>query len=109
MDKYTNEKVILCLKKLFKNLNKEIKIDKAILFGSRAREDYLYNSDVDLIIVSKNFKGMKFQDRTAIIFSYWDEYIDLEVLCYTPEEFERMKKRIGIVNQGVKEGKELIY
>jgi predicted nucleotidyltransferase len=34
-----------------------------ILFGSRARDDWLYTSDVDLILVSENFQSMNFLQR----------------------------------------------
>ena len=31
----------------------------------------------------------------------------MDILCYTPEEFEKLKKRIGIVQEAVKEGIEV--
>lgn len=37
----------------------------------------------------------------------WDGPVDLEPLCYTPEEFEKKKKQIGIVSEAVKEGIEI--
>jgi len=29
---------------------------------------------------------------------------DFEILCYTPEEFERKKKSLGIVREALREG-----
>jgi len=104
MDKYTNERVKKILRTYIKKVNKKFKLEKAILFGSRARGDYLLNSDVDMILVSKDFKKLKFKERMAEVLECWDEYIDIEPLCYTPEEFEKKKKQIGIVNQAIKEG-----
>ena len=107
MDKYTNERVKNILNKYLKKINKKFKIEKAILFGSRARNDWLLNSDVDLILVSKDFENIEFRKRMAEVIGEWNEYIDLEVICYTPKEFEILKKRIGIVQQAVKEGIEI--
>ena len=92
------------LKQYLKKVKKYFEIDKAILFGSRARGDYLLSSDVDLIIVSKDFKNLQFRQRMEELLMFWDEKIDLEVIGYTPEEFEKKKKQIGIVQQALKEG-----
>jgi hypothetical protein len=107
MAKYTNERVKKILKIYLKKINKKFRIEKAILFGSRARGDYLLDSDVDIIIVSKDFGKLKFKERMSEAITEWNEYIDIEPLCYTPEEFERKKKQLGIVHQAVKEGKTL--
>lgn len=108
MDKYTNEKVMRSLNSLKKRINRKFKLEKMILFGSRARGDYFLTSDVDLILVSNDFAKFEFRERIAEILDYWDEGIDIEPLCYTPEEFERKKKQIGIVKQAVEEGVNLL-
>lgn len=107
MVKYTNERVMKSLRKYLKNLKKRLKIDKSILFGSRARGDYFLDSDVDLIIVSPDFKDINFRERMADLLERWDEEINLEVIGYTPEEFERKKKQIGIVKTAIEEGIEI--
>ena len=88
-------------------LRKKFNIFKIILFGSRARGDNLEQSDYDFIIVSKDFAKKPFVLRASDLYDYWDDSLDIEVLCYTPEEFEKKKKQIGIVQQAVKEGVEL--
>ena len=95
------------LRKYLKQVNKYFKIEKAILFGSRARDDYFLDSDVDLIIVSHDFEDIDFRERISELLRWWDEPIDLEVIGYTPDEFERKKKQIGLVNNAVKEGIEI--
>ena len=107
MVKYTNERVMKSLRKYLKRVSKHITIDKIILFGSRARGDYFLDSDVDLIIISKDFKNIDFRERMSMLLDFWDEPIDLEVIGYTPEEFEKKKKQIGIVKTAVKEGIEI--
>jgi predicted nucleotidyltransferase len=80
---------------------------KVILFGSRARGDHLKTSDFDFIVVSSKFKQQPFIFRASNLYDYWTASYDIESLCYTPEEFERKKKQIGIVSQAIKEGIEI--
>jgi predicted nucleotidyltransferase len=80
---------------------------KIILFGSRVRGDYLRDSDYDIIVVSSSFKGKHFTERSSgVLRLLWEEGLrkDFEVLCYTPEEFERKRKNLGIVREALKEG-----
>ena len=80
---------------------------KIIFFGSRIRGDYLKDSDYDIIVISKAFKGEHFTKRsTEVLRTLWSAGVagDFEVLCYTPEEFERKKKSLGIVKEALREG-----
>ena len=95
------------IKAYLKKINKKFKLERSILFGSRARGDYINTSDVDMIIVSKDFSKLTFRERMVEAISYWDGNVDLEVICYTPEEFEKKKKQIGIVKTAVEEGIEI--
>ena len=104
---YENKKIMNALKKYLRDVGKHFKVEKALLFGSRAGEDYFLNSDVDLIIVSPDFEKINFRKRMGELLEWWDEKVDLEVIGYTPEEFEKKKKQIGIVRQAVKEGIEI--
>lgn len=88
-------------------LAKEFRLEKAILFGSRATGDALIHSDYDLILVSPDFEGTHFLTRMAIVAQYWVSEAPLEPLCYTPAEFAKKKRQIGIVGQAVKEGIEI--
>ena len=88
-------------------IRKKFMISKIILFGSRARGDYFKNSDYDFIAVGNYFKGKPFIFRASEFYDYWDEKKDIEILCYTPEEFKRKSKEIGIVREAIKEGIEL--
>jgi len=95
--------------KFLKKIAQKINVKKLILFGSRARGDYLKDSDYDFIIVSEYFEKKPFIFRAGFFYDFWDEDVDIEILCYTPEEFERKKKQQGIVQQAIKEGIEISY
>lgn len=104
MGKKEDPRIIDFLRKV----KKEFKIEKAIFFGSRARGDNFKDSDYDIILVSPDFEKYFFSKRIAEMYKFWNYYpLEIEPLCYTPEEFEKKKKQIGIVRQAVKEGKEL--
>jgi len=107
MVKYTNERMKKDLKSFMYKTRKHFNIKKAILFGSRARGDYFLDSDVDLILVSDDFKDFRFTDRIGNVIEFWEPSIDLEVICYTPEEFDKKKNQIGIIKTAVEEGIEI--
>ncbi|RJQ33415.1 MAG: nucleotidyltransferase domain-containing protein [Actinobacteria bacterium] len=89
------------------NLKKDYKIDKIILFGSRARKDYLKYSDYDFIIVSPDFENIHFLTRISLMYKYWPSDITLEAICYTPQEFAVKSKQISLASEALKEGIEI--
>ncbi len=103
MGKKADKKVESFAKRIKNNFN----IDKIILFGSRAKGTYKKNSDYDFILVSKDFKGIRFTDRISKIYPHWRYYNSIEPLCYTPEEFRKLKKQVTIVREAIKEGIEI--
>ena len=92
------------LKKFKKDLSKKIDVNEIVLFGSRANGKHHRDSDVDLIIVSKDFKGEKFRNRAIGFYDYWEIDLPVDFLCYTPEEFNKLKKQITIVREAVRHG-----
>lgn len=58
-------KVIINFKKA---LTKQgIKADRIILFGSQAQGTASENSDIDVVVISSNFKGLNFMQRCEIL------------------------------------------
>ena len=72
----------------------EYRVEKAYIFGSTAKGNRLEESDVDLIIVSKAFRGMPLPERLYSLYKLWDHPIDLQVLAYTPEEYREASQRL---------------
>ncbi len=87
-----------------KKLNERFKIEKVILFGSRARGEHLKQSDYDFIVISHDFKKVPFLRRLEMLYELWDNDLHSDILAYTPDEFEHKSKQIGIVQQAAKEG-----
>jgi len=99
-------------KRIGEAIKRRIPDARVILFGSRARGEALKHSDVDLIVVSNVFRGMHFTDRASYVLRIlWEEGVrpgvDVDLLCYTPEEFEKKRGEVGVVREALKNGVEL--
>lgn len=102
MDK--RKDIIMKLKVFKERLSDEIPIEKMIFFGSVAHGRGKEYSDIDLIIVSPKFRGVKFRERPLSFYKYWQLNLPFDFLCYTPEEFKERKRGINIVREAVKTG-----
>jgi len=77
---------------------------KLILFGSQARGTATEDSDIDVVIVSESFRDVKRPNRHRPFFKilWHDRSVDL--ICLTPEEYQRMREWPGVVGTADKEG-----
>ncbi|MGH9338831.1 MAG: nucleotidyltransferase domain-containing protein [Acidobacteriota bacterium] len=85
-------------------LRSDVRVDEIILFGSRVQGKTGRDTDVDLVIVSPDFEGMDFFQRGAKMYDHWDLDYPVDFLCYTPEEFDKLKKRTSMVSEAAKTG-----
>ena len=71
---------------------KGIVVKSVYLFGSYARGDYLKKSDIDLIVISDDWKEMPFLKRLDVINEIiWNENLgNVEVLPVTSEDVKEM-------------------
>ena len=95
------------LKEFKVRLSKDIPTDRVILFGARAYGRPGRWSDFDLIIVSPRFRKLNFIKRGAKMYDYWKMDYPVDFICYTPEEFNKLKKQITIVKEAVEKGIEI--
>lgn len=77
-------------------------------FGSRINGTPREESDIDMIIVSDKFKGTKFIHRMGNFLKNIDYPRHIDAICYTPEEFEKKKNEIGIINEAIKTGEKVL-
>ena len=91
------------LERILNRIKNDPRVRKVLLFGSLARGDARdHSDDIDLIVVKDT--QMRFLDRL-------DEFYDdareaMDILVYTPQEFEEMKER-PFVKRALREGKML--
>jgi len=74
---------------------------KVMIFGSRVKGTATKDSDIDVIIVSESFIGIPFVRRMALVMKSARFKKHVDYLCYTPEEFERLKNTSSILRDAV--------
>jgi predicted nucleotidyltransferase len=83
-----------------------LNVQKAILFGSLARDEVTPFSDLDLLIVQDT--DARFLDRLDPFYSELDLGVDADILVYTPGELERMQGNNPFIDRILQEGR-VIY
>ena len=80
-----SEKIIIEVKNILKELckQKRINISKIILYGSYAKKIQRENSDIDIIVISKNFRDKSIFERAEITTG-----IDRELVKRTQKPFD---------------------
>ena len=71
--------------------------DKVILFGSRVSGSAHEESDLDVILVSERFRGVPQHERFPLVRNSIRSGYSIDYLCYTIDEFERMKTRSSVL------------
>ncbi len=72
---------------------------KVVMFGSRITGRATEASDLDVIIVSKEFQEIPFVKRMGELLKAARFPKHVDYFCYTPEEFERVKDSSAIIEQ----------
>ena len=72
-----------------------IHIDKLLLFGSFANDNFNALSDIDIAVISDDFKNMDYWERINILSeSIYDVFAPIEAVAFTPEEWENKTSMI---------------
>ena len=80
---------------------------KVVAFGSRIRGNATEESDIDIIIISDRFREIPFLERMPWMLKHVPFPKHVDYLCYTPEEFERIKNTSSIIIDAMVEPLEL--
>jgi len=88
MDK---KSVLNLLEKFQKTLDQNgTKVDKLILYGSYATGTYREGSDIDLVVISRDFKGLGRWERIEILSkAIYELFEPIEAVAMTPEEWDQ--------------------
>jgi len=76
---------------------KEYNPEKILLFGSRVKGESDEDSDLDIIVISDSFNKIPFINRMSHLLKKFRFQKHVDYLCYTPEEFERLKNQSSIL------------
>ena len=98
-------KAIRTLRNLIKQ--RGLDINRIIVFGSYARGEEKKGSDIDIIIVSRDFEGKDIFDRVEIASGLHRELVEktmmpADIMYYSPTEWEQGNSLI--INQAKEEG-----
>ncbi len=94
------------LKEAIVSIFKTFDPEKIILFGSHARGHEDEESDIDLILVYNTTKA--YLDRLKELYVAWDIPRAVDILAYTPEEFDGMMQESLFIQEATREG-QILY
>lgn len=95
------------LKRFLQRVHERFPLERAILFGSRAKREELLHSDYDLVLVSPAFRALPYGERVRRVLELWALDVGLEPIPLTPEEFAERAGRITVVAEAVRTGQEV--
>lgn len=93
-----------------KTLKKKIEVDGILLFGSFAWGQPTKHSDVDLVVISKDFSKYNFDSRLSLLNHARDKIsyqAAMDIIGYTPKEFSQIEKYSAIMSKAKQKGKWL--
>lgn len=93
------------LDQLLNELRHRPEVERVILIGSYAQGKRDLLTDLDVIVVMRS--DQDFVARTAQLYGDLNPGVDIDLLVYTPAEFEQMRER-GFLKSALKEG-EVLY
>jgi predicted nucleotidyltransferase len=79
------------LHQIVKKLSELEGVERISLFGSYARGRADLFTDLDILVVMNTEKG--FVERLRMLYELLAAPVDMDLLCYTPEEFQALKER----------------
>jgi predicted nucleotidyltransferase len=97
---------LLRLKKQIISTFKAFDPEKIILFGSLTGEDWDEFSDIDVIVVY--YSDKPFMSRLKELYMSWNIPKAVDIIAYTPSEFDEMTNTNFFIQKAVSEG-EVIY
>jgi predicted nucleotidyltransferase len=94
-------------KEVLPTLTEAFRPSRILLFGSRAAGTARPESDLDVIIVAEAFAGIPFVRRMAYVLGLVRFPRHVDYLCYTREEFARIRQSSSVVQGALRECAEL--
>ena len=89
------------------NIKEHFQPEKVMIFGSRASGEAREDSDLDIIIVSDVFKGVKFLKRMPMVLKKIKFPKHIDYICYSPDELERIKNSSSVIKDALQNGVEI--
>lgn len=86
-----------------------VRVEKIILFGSHAMGTAGKYSDIDLVVISRDFAAMSFKQRCEVLGQAIADIMEpIEPLAYTPEEFNDLPAT-NVISSVVSNGSSIVF
>lgn len=93
MDKEAVLKILRAFKQILES--KKIRINSLVLFGSYSRAEYREGSDIDVVVISRDFKDKGYWERIDILSdAIYELFAPIEAVAMTPEEWSREESMV---------------
>jgi predicted nucleotidyltransferase len=70
--------------------SQQVKVEKIILYGSYASGAIREGSDIDVVVISKDFAGKDYWERTEMLSrAIYEVFAPIEAVALTPEEWDK--------------------
>ena len=90
-------------------LQKRVTLVTMVLIGSRARNDALQSSDIDLLIISDDFQDMPYLVRLDLVTEHWAPPPSLDVFPHTTKEVQQRSKGLSLHILEALDNGEILY
>jgi predicted nucleotidyltransferase len=95
------------IQSIIKKVLADIELEKVILFGSRARGDFIEESDYDILIIVKDRLNIK--EKMGLTKQLRQEFakegIDADIIIKSKDEIEYYRDKIGsVIKSALEEG-----
>ena len=97
-----------CLKEIIDRIVEEISPDKIILFGSRATDEDIDNSDYDIFILKKGISNRRKLEQ-KVYHRFIGINAGIDIIIDTPERFEKLKHNPFMIYQEILRTGKVIY
>jgi len=97
------------INKFLREISKHLSAKKVLLFGSYARGQAKKYSDVDIAIISDDFKGIKYLDRLVMLgmIAWQSKTTEIEAMGFTVDEYNHAS-RLDLLGE-IKRKSSVIY
>jgi len=82
------------MEEFLRRLSGALDLDALVLFGSRARQEHLHCSDVDVVVVSPSFEGLSVEERLKRVQEVWPGGGALEPVAVSAEELKDIERLV---------------
>ena len=85
-------------------ISERLGVEEVYVFGSRVYGEPLRESDLDMLVVSRQFEGLGFIRSMEELSKLWGGDFTIEVFPYTPQQVEEYRDKKVVVAEALKRG-----